>query len=142
MVVAHWGMESSVVFCQTTLVGTVDEVRPRVEAALKEQGFGVLTEINVTSTLKAKIGESIEPYLILGACHPGLAFKALEITRAVGLLMPCNVVLRGLSGSVEVSSASPDAMFAGLTPVEQSALAGVAQEVRDCLTAAHNALMS
>ena len=137
---SHWDMDASIAYCQSTLPGSVADVRPRVEAALKEQSFGVLTEIDVAATLQAKIGESIEPYLVLGACHPGLAFQAMEITRAVGLLMPCNVVLRGQGDTVEVSFANPDAMFAALSAGEQAALVDIATEVKRCFAAANATL--
>lgn len=77
-----------------TLEVPYDEAVPRVKEAFKAQGFGTLTEIDVQATLKEKLGEDMEPYVILGACNPQLAHRALEIEREVGLLLPCNVVVR------------------------------------------------
>jgi len=78
----------------TTISQPIESVRTRAERALKDEGFGVLTEIDVAATLKAKLGLDQPPYLILGVCNPGLAHRALEIDPSIGALLPCNVVLR------------------------------------------------
>lgn len=83
------------------------EARPIVEAALKDEGFGVLTEIDVKSTLKQKIDVDFEPYVILGACNPGFAHKALSIQPAIGMLLPCNVTLHEIDGRTRVSLIDP-----------------------------------
>lgn len=88
------------------------EARPIVEAALKEEGFGVLTEIDVKSTLKQKIDVDFEPYVILGACNPGFAHKALSIQPAIGMLLPCNVTLHEIDGKTRVSLIDPLKMLA------------------------------
>ena len=103
----------------------------KVRAALQEQGFGVLTEIDVTATLKAKLGEDMEDYLILGACNPPLAHRALEVDRSLGLLLPCNVVLRATSAGTLVEIADPEVMV-DLT--SNSALEPIAKDARERLT--------
>ncbi|WP_228708138.1 DUF302 domain-containing protein [Amycolatopsis keratiniphila] len=85
---------------------TVEAVR----RALAEQGFGVLTEIDVTATLKAKLDHDMEPYLILGACNPPLAHRALDVDRTIGLLLPCNVVVRADGDSTLVQALDPATM--------------------------------
>jgi uncharacterized protein (DUF302 family) len=88
------------------------EAAARVREALKEQGFGVLTEIDVQATLREKLGQEMGEYLILGACNPPLAHQALAIDVSIGLLLPCNVVLRTDSGRTVVEALDPLMMVA------------------------------
>lgn len=83
------------------------DVVPRVKDALREQGFGVLTEIDVRQTLKAKLGIDVEPHVILGACNPHLAHRALEIDARVATLLPCNVVVRSEGRRTVVEALDP-----------------------------------
>ena len=86
------------------------EALTAVREAFKEQGFGILTEIDIQATLKEKIGADLEPYVILGACNPELARKALEIEPEIGLLLPCNVVVRQSQDTVLVHALDPEVM--------------------------------
>ena len=97
----------------TTLHTTFDEAVEQTRKALSDQGFGVLTEIDMKATLKAKLGEDIEDYLILGACNPPLAHRAVDADRQIGLLLPCNVVVRtdvADKGSVIIDAMDPQVM--------------------------------
>ena len=109
----------------------------RVRGALKEQGFGVLTEIDVTGTLRDKLGEEMEDYVILGACNPPLAHRALQADRRIGLLLPCNVVVRAEGGGTIVEALDPHVMadVAG-----QPGLKDVADEAARRLNAALTSL--
>ncbi|MBO2455620.1 DUF302 domain-containing protein [Actinomadura barringtoniae] len=94
----------------TRLDAPFAEAAGRVRDALKDQGFGVLTEIDVQATLKEKLGEDVEDYLILGACNPPLAHRALEADRQIGLLLPCNVVVRADGDGTIVEALNPQLM--------------------------------
>ena len=115
------------------------EATERTRAALAAQGFGVLTEIDVAATLKAKLGEQLTPYLILGACNPVLAHQALVIDPSIGLLLPCNVVVRFLDDNTTVVEALDPKVMVTLT--ENDALSPVAHEAGQLLGAALDTLM-
>jgi uncharacterized protein (DUF302 family) len=110
--------------------GPIDTAKAKVIDALKTQGFGVLTEIDVQKTLKEKLGVDFEPYLILGACNPHLAHQALSTDRSIGLLLPCNVVLRASGEHVEVSILDPEVMFSVVDEETKTALAALAPEAK------------
>lgn len=100
----------------------------RVIDALKRQGFGVLTDIDVRATLKSKLGEDFRPYRILGACYPQLAYRALQLEDKIGTMLPCNVIVQeSQGGSVEVSAVDP---VASMQAIDNPGLAEVAKEVQ------------
>ena len=109
----------------------------RVRAALREQGFGVLTEIDVTATLRARLGEQMEDYIILGACNPPAAHQALGIDRSIGLLLPCNVVVRATPAGTVVEALDPQVM---VTMTGRPELKPVADEIAGRLAGALAAL--
>ncbi len=105
--------------------GSFDVIVERTRLALQDQGFGVLTEIDVKATMKKKIDEDMNDYLILGACNPKLAFGALGVEPKVGSMLPCNVIVRSLdNGDVEVSAVDPQASMAGIDNDQLILIAG------------------
>jgi len=120
--------------------GNLEEVKGKVVEALKAQGFGILTEIDVQTTLKQKIGVDFKPYLILGACNPRFAYRALSVDEAIGLLLPCNVVLRQESDGVEIIIQDPDVMFSVVDEKTKNLLVGFPQEVKSSLQSVLEAL--
>jgi uncharacterized protein (DUF302 family) len=118
---------------QVTLDAPFGEAVGRVRAALAGQGFGVLTEIDVTATMQAKLGEQMEDYVILGACNPPFAHQALGIDRSLGLLLPCNIVVRAADGGTVVEALDPQVM---VTLTGRPELKPVADEVTRRLAAA------
>ena len=104
----------------------VAEAVPKVKDALMQQGFGTMTEIDVQATLAEKIGVEVDPYVILGACNPRLAHRALELEPDVGLLLPCNVIVRTHGERTVVSALDPEVIadladHPDLTPIAEEA---------------------
>ena len=102
------------------------EARQKIEAALSEQGFGILTEIDVKATLKKKLDVDFRHYVILGACNPHLAHRAFGVELDIGLLLPCNVVVYEDGNGSVVAAADPDAILGvgtneGLQPIAKEA---------------------
>ncbi|MGO9152867.1 DUF302 domain-containing protein [Mycobacterium sp.] len=125
----------------TKLNTTFEEAVERTTRALADQGFGVLTRIDVKATLKQKLGADMEDYLILGACNPTLAHRALDVDRQIGQLLPCNVVVRtdpgGQGDAVLVEAMDPQLM---IKVVDQPALQAIADEAAAKLMAAISAI--
>ena len=114
----------------TTTPLSFDDAVTKIRVALAEQGFGILTEIDVQATMKAKLDVDVEPYLILGACNPPLAHRALQLEPTVGLLLPCNVVVRVAAGVTHVQAMDPQLM---VVIVDKPGLQAVADEAGERL---------
>ena len=110
-----------------------NKVDARTRAALADNGFGVLTEIDVKATMKKKLDVDIPAYRILGACNPKMAMEAIGMEPRVGAMLPCNVILCQADGGVEVSAIDP---VASMQAIENPALHAVAGQVRDLLAEA------
>lgn len=108
-----------------------EAAKARVGEALKKEGFGVLTEIDLRAAFREKLGEEFRPYVILGACNPPLAFKAMSADSTVGLLLPCNVTVEGIGADrTSVQMIDPAALLGTVAPDDASALASVARDAR------------
>ncbi|MFF0526755.1 DUF302 domain-containing protein [Nocardia amikacinitolerans] len=124
----------------TTLATDFDNAVELTREALAAQGFGVLTEIDMRATMKAKLGHDMEDYLILGACNPPLAHRAVEVDRQIGLLLPCNVVVRrarDTTGTIVVEAMNPQLM---VQVTGEPALAPIAADAAIRLRAAIDSL--
>lgn len=120
-------------YFEKTLKNTsFDDALAKVTEALKGEGFGVLTEIDVRATMKKKLNEDFRPYRILGACNPHYAFRALSAEDKIGAMLPCNVIVQQVPEGVEVAAVDP---VASMSAVENRALEPLALEVREKLQA-------
>lgn len=128
----HYGMS-------TPVAESYEDAITKVTAALKEQGFGVLTEIDVKATMKKKLDVDVDKYVILGACNPNLAYKALQSEQEMGLLLPCNVIVYEKEGQTHVSLLNPLLMmeFSG-----NDALCDMAEDAHRRLTKVYEAMQS
>jgi uncharacterized protein (DUF302 family) len=107
-----------------------EQALDRVTAALMEEGFGVLTKIDVKETMKQKLGEDFRPYVIFGACNPTLAYRALSYAPEVGIMLPCNVTIEEIETGILISLANPEAMMVHGDLGENTNLREVAAEAR------------
>ena len=125
-------------FSKTLTNTTFDEVIEKTTQCLKEEGFGILTEIDIKTTLKKKLDVDFPNYRILGACNPPFAYKALQAENKIGTMLPCNVIVRETeAGDIEVAAIDPMVSMMG---VKSDKLAVIAEEVRNKLQKAVNKL--
>lgn len=116
----------------------IQSLREQVEAALKQEGFGILTEIDIQATMKKKLDKDYKPYLILGACNPVFADKVLQAEPNIGALLPCNVTIRETdSNEMEVAVMDP---AAAMMAVQNNAIESLADEVKQKLVRALDSL--
>ncbi len=117
---------------------TFDDIDARIRAALIDNGFGLLTEIDVKATMKKKLDVDMRPHRILGACNPKMAHQAIGIEPRVGAMPPCNVIMREVDGGIEVSVIDP---VASMQAIDNADLHAVAGEVHDLLAKALEAIL-
>jgi uncharacterized protein (DUF302 family) len=116
-------------FMNRIVDGTFDGAIERVTEALKAEGFGILTEIDVRKTMKAKLDKDFRNYRILGACNPQLAFRALSVEDKIGVMLPCNVIVQQLDdGRIDVAAIDPEAAMEGVGNAALSEIAAVVRE--------------
>lgn len=118
-------------YISTTVNGDFEATIERVKSELTEEGFGVLSDIDVESTLKQKLGVDFQKYRILGACNPPFSYRALQAEDKIGTLLPCNVIVQELEpDSIEVAAVDPQASMQGVSNAEIETIAG---EIKDRL---------
>ena len=121
-----------------TIAGDFEQVIKKVTAELRNQGFGVLTEIDFSGTIKKKLDKDMPAYRILGACNPGFAYQAYQAEDKIGTMLPCNVIVQDAGkGNIEVSAVNPIASMMG---VENESLGKIAGEVKEQLERVIDAL--
>ncbi len=114
-----------------TVKGSFEEVLEKVTASLKNEGFGILTEIDVKETLKKKLDVNFRRYKILGACNPAFAYKAIQVEDKIGTMLPCNVIVQEIvENDVEVAAVDP---VASMKAIENQELYGIATQVQEKL---------
>jgi uncharacterized protein (DUF302 family) len=122
----------------TTVPLPYDDAVAATRAALADQGFGILTEIDLAATMKAKLDVDLPPQVILGACRPALAYDAIQVDPSIAAVLPCNVVVRSVGEGTTVVEAFDPAVMMGMS--DQAALGRVAADARQRITAALAAL--
>jgi uncharacterized protein (DUF302 family) len=118
-------------YFSTTITGDFENIVQNTTEALKKEGFGVLTDIDVKTTLKSKLDVDFRKYRILGACNPPFAFKALQAEDKIGTMLPCNVIVQEVAdGEIEIAAIDP---VASMRAIENSDLKGIADQIQEKL---------
>jgi uncharacterized protein (DUF302 family) len=115
-------------YFNTTVTGNFEDIVQKTTEALKKEGFGVLTDIDVTATLKKKLDVDFKKYRILGACNPHFAFKALQAEDKIGTMLPCNVIVQEVAdGEIEIAAIDP---VASMRAIDNPDLKGIADQIQ------------